>query len=90
LNERLEQMAKNIEDLANMIAILQARIPEHSQTAPENREARNSQTDKRQEEEVHKSSLVEETEERLGHQEPTPGDLPPQTNAERAMHGMIT
>jgi hypothetical protein len=36
LNERMEQMAKSIEDLANMNAILQARIPEHSRAATEN------------------------------------------------------
>jgi hypothetical protein len=37
LNERMEQMAKGIEDLANLNAILQARISEHSRVATENR-----------------------------------------------------
>jgi hypothetical protein len=38
LNERMEQMAKSIEDLATMNAILQTRIPELHRTVtdPEN------------------------------------------------------
>lgn len=90
LNERMEQMAKSIEDLANLNAILQARISEHSWVATENQEARNNVDSKRHEEEVHESSRVEGTGERLENRGHVPGDLPPsQTNAERAMHGMI-
>jgi len=42
LNERMERMAKSIEDLANSNAILQARIPEHSSPATKNREDRDN------------------------------------------------
>jgi chromosome segregation ATPase len=44
LNERIEQMAKSIEDLATMNAILQARVPELHQTVtdPQNQEVRHS------------------------------------------------
>jgi hypothetical protein len=76
LNERIEQMAKSIEDLATMNAILQARVPELHQTAtdPKNREARDSHIEERNDQE-----------------EEIPGNLPPpQTETERAVQGMIT
>jgi hypothetical protein len=60
LNEKIEQMAKSIEDLANMNAILQARVPELHRVVkdPENWEARDSHIGKRREDKG-KASLVE-------------------------------
>jgi hypothetical protein len=90
LNERMEQMAKSNEDLANMNVILQARIPKHSRATMENREARNTHTGEPHEEEGPKSSRVEETEEMQVCREPILVDLPPpQTDVERAMYSMI-
>jgi hypothetical protein len=53
LNERIEQMAKSIEDLATMNAILQARVPELHRTVtyPEVQEVRNSHIGEQREEE---------------------------------------
>jgi hypothetical protein len=77
LNERMERMEKSIEDLANLNAILQARIPEHSRPATENREDRDNVDGERHEEEVHESSRVEGTGERVENRGFIPGDLPP-------------
>jgi hypothetical protein len=52
--------------LANMNAILQAHIPEHSRAATKNREAPNSDVGERRKDEVHESSRVEGVRERLG------------------------
>jgi TolA-binding protein len=61
LNERIEQMAKSIEDLATMNAILQAQVPKLHRTVtdPENQEVRNSHVEERWEEERHGGSRVE-------------------------------
>jgi chromosome segregation ATPase len=68
LNERMKQMAKSIEDLATMNAVLQARVPELHQTVtdPENREALESHIGERREEERHEVSRVEGSGERNG------------------------
>jgi hypothetical protein len=92
LNERIEQMAKSIEDLATMNAILQAQVPELHPTGtnPENREARDSHIGERREEERHEGSKVEGSGERNGRKEEIPQNLlPPQIETERAMQGMI-
>jgi chromosome segregation ATPase len=92
LNERIEQMAKSIEDLATMNAILQARVPELHRTVtdPENQEVRNSHIGERREEERHGGSRVEGFEERNNQEEEIPAHVsPPQTEAERAVQGMI-
>jgi chromosome segregation ATPase len=92
LNERIEHMAKSIEDLATMNAILQARVPELHRTAtnPENREARDSHIGERREEERHEGSHVEGSGERNDREEEIPSNLPPpQTETERAVQGMI-
>jgi hypothetical protein len=88
----MEQMAKSIEDLATVNAILQARVPELHRTAtnPENREAHDSHIGERREEERHEGSRVEGSGERNYREEEIPGNLPPpQTEAERAVQGMI-
>jgi hypothetical protein len=92
LNERIEQMAKSIEDLATMNAILQARVPKlhRTVTEPENQEARNSQIGERREEERHGDNRVEEFGERNNQEEEIPAHLPlTNTEAERAVQGMI-
>jgi hypothetical protein len=76
LNERMEQMAKSIEDLATMNAILQARVPELHRivTDPGNRE---------------EGSRVEGSGE-PNKEEEVPGNPPPaQPEAARAVQGMI-
>jgi hypothetical protein len=88
----MEQMAKSIEDLANMNAILQARVPELHRTVtdPENEKVRDSHIDERREEERHEGSRVEGSEERNDCEEEIPENLlPTQTEAERAVQGMI-
>jgi hypothetical protein len=85
-------MAKSIEDLATMNAILQARVPELHRTAknPENREAYDSHIGECREEERHEGSYVEGFGERNDCEEEIPGNLPPpQTETERAVQGMI-
>jgi predicted RNase H-like nuclease (RuvC/YqgF family) len=84
LNEKMEQMAKSIEDLATMNAILQARVPEHHRTVTdlENREACNSHIRERREEERPEGSRVEGSRKRNGRKEEIPKNLPPpQTDA---------
>jgi len=76
LNERMEQMAKSIEDLATMNAVLHARVPELHRTVtdPGNRE---------------EGSRVEGSGE-PNNEEEVPGNLPPaQPKAARAVQGMI-
>jgi hypothetical protein len=76
LNERMEQMAKSIEDLATMNAVLQARVPElhRTVTEPGNRE---------------EGSRVEGSGE-PNKEEEVPGNPPPsQPEAARAVQGMI-
>lgn len=85
-------MAKSIEDLATMNAILQARVWELHQTATdlEYREARDSHIREQREEEKHKGSRVEGSRERNDREEEIPGNLPPpQTETEKAVQGMI-
>jgi chromosome segregation ATPase len=92
LNERMEQMAKNIEDLATMNAVLQAQVPELHRTVtdPENREARDNHIGERREEERHEGSRVEGFGERNGLEEEIHRNLPPpQTETERTVQGMI-
>lgn len=92
LNERIEQMAKSIEDFATMNAILQARVPEFHRTVTdlENQEIRNSHIGERLEEERHGGCRVEGSGERNDQEEEIPANLPlPQTEAERAVQGMI-
>jgi hypothetical protein len=57
----MEQMAKSIEDLATMNAILQAWVPELHRivTNPENREVRNSHIGEHREEGRNEGSRVE-------------------------------
>jgi hypothetical protein len=85
-------MAKSIEDLATMNAILQARVLElhRTTTNPENREARDSHISKRREEERHEGSHIEGSGERNDREEEIIGNLPPpQTETERVVQGMI-
>jgi len=92
MNERIEQMAKSIEDLATMNAILQVRVPELHRTVtdPEVQEVHNSHIGGRREEERLGGNRVKESGER-NNQEEIPVHLPPpQTETERAVQGMIT
>jgi hypothetical protein len=76
-----------------MNAILYARVPELHRTVtnPEVQEVHNSHIGKRQEEERPGGSRVEESGERNNQEEEIPVHLPlPQTEAERAVQGMIT
>jgi hypothetical protein len=76
LNERMEHMAKSIEDLATMNAVLQAQVPELHRTVtdPGNRE---------------EGSRVEGSGEPKKEEE-VPGNPPPtQPEAARAVQGMI-
>jgi hypothetical protein len=85
-------MAKSIEDLATMNAILQAWVPElhRTSTNPENREAGGSHIGECREEEKHEGSRVEGSGERNDREEAIPGNLPPpQTETERVVQGMI-
>lgn len=76
MNERIEQMAKSIEDLATMNAILQARVPElhRTNTDPEYRE---------------EGSRVEGSG-KPNNREEVPGNPPPApTETTRVVQGMI-
>jgi len=93
MNEKIEQMAKSIEDLATMNAILQAWVPEIHRTVtdPEVQEVHNSHIGERREDERPRGSRVEESGERNNQEEEIPVHLPlPKTEAERAVQGMIT
>jgi len=88
----MEQMAKSIEDLATMNAILQAWVPELHRivTNSENREVRNSHIGEHRKEGRNEGSRVEGSGERNDREEEIPENLPlPQTEAERAVQGMI-
>lgn len=92
LNERIEQMDKSIEDLATMNAILQAQVLKLHRTVtdPENQELCNSHIGEHQEEERYEGSRVEGSGERNDQEEEIPTHLPsPQTEAEKAVQGMI-
>jgi hypothetical protein len=93
MNERIEQMAKSIEDLATMNDVLQARVPKIHRpvTNPEVQEVHDSHIGERREDERPGGSRVEESGERNNREEEIPMHLPPpQTEAERAVQGMIT
>jgi hypothetical protein len=78
--------------LATMNAILQARVPELHRTVTdlENQEVRNSHIGERREEERHGGSRVEGFGERNDQEEEIPAHVPPpQTEAEKAVQGMI-
>jgi hypothetical protein len=93
MNGKIEQMAKSIEDLATMNDVLQARVPEihRAVTDPEVQEVHNSHIGERQEDERPGGSRVEESGERNNQEEEIPVHVsPPQTEAERAVQGMIT
>jgi len=88
MNEKIEQMAKSIEDLATMNAILQALVPEIHLTVidPEVQEVHNSHIGERGEDERPGGSRVEEFRERNNQEEEILVHLPPpQTEAERTV-----
>lgn len=75
-----------------MNGILQATVPELHQTVTDlgNRETHDSHTSERREEERHEGSRVEGSMERNDREDEIPKNLPPpQTEAERAVQGMI-